>query len=95
MKPMEKGLSQQETFDAINPGDKISIYTKDSEKHLVVVESITPDYIKGDGKVINYKDIVEIRQEKFSPLKTTSAVLGVGGLVIVTLVMLMLIAAGG
>ena len=94
MKPMEEGLSHQQIFERINPGDKITIYTTNREKHLIVVDSIDTKQIVGGGKTFKYEDIVEIRQQRISALKTGGAVLGGAGVVIILLVTLILTAMG-
>jgi nitrogen regulatory protein PII len=98
MKPMDKELSRDELFKSLNPGDKVSIYTKDSKKQLIIIDTITKDYMKGGGKIFKFDDIIEIRKEKFSPAKTTGAffaILGSVSIAIGGLIMLVIIAAGG
>lgn len=95
MQPMQKGLSREEVIQELNPGDEVSIYTRNSEKHLIVVDTITKDHIEGGGKAYKFEDIIEIRQKKFSIAKTASAVLGGSSIILIALVMLVIFAAGG
>ena len=76
MKPMEEGLIPNQVIERINPGDEIIIHTISSEKHLIIVESISKEEITGDGKTFHYSEIREIHKEGTDILKTTGAVVG-------------------
>ncbi len=76
MKPVEKGLTPEQLVTMINPGDKVIVQTKDNEKHLIVVETITNKKIEGSGKSFLFEDIIEIKKEGLDGWKTTGAVVG-------------------
>lgn len=73
MKPLKGGLSPELVLEKINPGDEIIVHTRDSGRHMIVVESIDRDEIAGSGKTFRYEEIDEIHTEEFAILETVGA----------------------
>ena len=74
--PMEEGLVPDQVLERINPGDEIVIHTISSEKHTIVVKSITKEEITGNNKTFHYSEIRKIHKKDIDILKTTGAVVG-------------------
>jgi len=73
MKPLKRGLSPELVLEKINLGDVIIVRTRDSGKHMIVVESIDREEIAGSGKTFRYEQITEIHTKEIAILKTVGA----------------------
>ena len=70
MQPIDKGLTPDQIVQLLKPGDEVIIRTIDNEKHLILIESISPDKIIGSGKSFEFVIVKEIKIEQFDGWKT-------------------------
>ena len=70
MQPIEKGLTPDQIVQLLKPGDEVIIRTIDNEKHLILIESITPDKIIGSGKSFEFVIVKEIKKEQLDGWET-------------------------
>ena len=74
MQPLEEGLSKEEIFNSIEPGDEINLVTKTGDQHSITVSVVTEDIIIGGGKQFNIEDIERIEINKITAAGKTGMV---------------------
>ncbi|TQV73847.1 hypothetical protein FLL45_13340 [Aliikangiella marina] len=76
MQPIGKGLSNEQVYHKIIPGDELIVELKSQEKIKIIVTKVTAEQIEADGQIYKFDDIEEIQKQGVSIWKTTGAVIG-------------------